>query len=59
MRFRLTPRSKVRVLLVKVVRQSGTEYVEPFQDNNGYPRHICEGWDALFVPGEPPPEEWL
>lgn len=58
MRFRLTARSKWRVLLVRVIQALGTEYVEPFDDNNCLSRSICEHWEAEFVLGEPPPEEW-
>ena len=61
MRFRMTRRSKWRVLRVKVRQCLGTEYVLPLDGNDGFSRSVCKKWHALFVPGvlgKPPPEEW-
>lgn len=42
-------------LLGSVVAKFGAEYFQPFGDRNCYSRSICEGWGAVFLPGETPP----
>lgn len=58
MRYRRTARSKWNVLLVRLIERDGKEYVQPFQDRNCFPHSFARGWEALFAPAEPPPEEW-
>jgi len=55
MECRIKPRGKTQVLLVTVEVFAGIEYVKPWQDNNCYPRSICENWKARFKPCESTP----
>lgn len=55
MQYRISARAKVRVILVEIVVHDGTEYVQPFQDRNCYPRSFCSDWNAKFKPCESEP----
>jgi hypothetical protein len=55
MRYKLKPRSKPKIMLVSMLIAEGTEYVQPFQDRNCYPRSFCKAWQAEFIPCETPP----
>lgn len=59
MRCRPTPRSKWRVVLVRLVEAFGTEYVKPLGDRNCISRSICRDWEAQFYPAVGPPDEWI
>lgn len=56
MEYKLKPRSKVRRMLVQLIRREEEWYVNPDLDNNCYPRGFCEEWSALFLPAEAPAE---
>ena len=58
MRFKMKPRGKWRVLLVELVNHDGTEYVQPYDDRNCFPQHMCIQWDAMFLRADGPPKVW-
>jgi hypothetical protein len=55
MQYRLSKRGKTKVMLVELLVHEGTEYIQPFQDRNCYPRSICHDWEAKFKPCESQP----
>lgn len=50
MQYKQSARSKTRVMLVELVTHDGTEFIQPFQDNNCYPKSFCVEWNARFKP---------
>lgn len=56
MEFQRTPRCKKQVMLVRLVEHDGTEYIQPHQDNNCYPKSFTEEWSARFKPCESSPD---
>ena len=55
MEYQQTARSKVHVLLVSVVKNEGTEYIQPHEDRNCFPRSFTAEWQARFIPCKTPP----
>lgn len=56
MRYRLTKRSKPKVILVQAVERFERTFVGAYMGTDYFPESICREWQARFIPTTAPPE---